>query len=258
MEEQEARGQKRHEAAMDRMEKRHAREVQIQLEKDRVKLEGSLRSQTKQVRPSEAELEKVQVERCALIEQLDVVMTDNRGLLKTMGRERRHHDVEKRTMKEQCDNLERLMRRREKQDEGKRRQHIEAMGKADALRTTLELQKKALAKEEGQWRWKCAKQEQQLGVQQDALSVSTFGVEHARKTLIRMELNMAKREHTVAAKEVAAVKYRAKVEDERQVLHSQSSTFLFACGYPGTDCWVVAVPQQYHFYRYFRVRWSGQ
>jgi hypothetical protein len=46
---------------------------------------------------------------------------------------------------------------------------------------------------------------------------------------------MAKREHTVAAKEVAAVKYRAKVEAERQVLYSLSSTFLFAC-YPCIDC----------------------
>ncbi len=68
MEEQEARGKKRHEAAMDRMEKRHAREVQIQLERDRVEFEGALRSQTRQVRQSEAELEKVQMERCALMD----------------------------------------------------------------------------------------------------------------------------------------------------------------------------------------------
>jgi hypothetical protein len=48
MEEQEARSDKRHKAAMERMETRHAREVQIELEKDRVELEGELRAQTRQ------------------------------------------------------------------------------------------------------------------------------------------------------------------------------------------------------------------
>jgi hypothetical protein len=62
MEEQEARVDKRHEAAMERMEMRHAREVQIELEKDRVELEGELRAQTRQVRQTAGELVKVQEE----------------------------------------------------------------------------------------------------------------------------------------------------------------------------------------------------
>jgi hypothetical protein len=97
MVEQEARYLKRHEAAMNRMEKKHAREVQIEVEKDRVELEGALRSQTRLVRRLEAELERVQGKRSALRDQLKVVMTDNSEMFKTMGRERRHHDVAKRT-----------------------------------------------------------------------------------------------------------------------------------------------------------------
>ena len=56
MEEQESRAGKRHEVAMERMETRHARELQIELEKDRVELEGELRAQTRQVRQTDAEL----------------------------------------------------------------------------------------------------------------------------------------------------------------------------------------------------------
>jgi hypothetical protein len=204
---------------MERIEMRHAREVQIEVQEARVELEGALRSQTGQGRQSEAELDKVQMERCELRDQLDFVMTDNRDLMKTMGRERRQHDVEKHTIQEQCDNLKSQVLRRMKLDTGKRRQHMEAMERADALQTTLELEKKALAKEEGQWRWKCAKQERLLGVQQGALSMSTLRIEHARTTLMRKESNIAKREHTVAAKEETVVKYRKKVEAERKVRH---------------------------------------
>jgi cellobiose-specific phosphotransferase system component IIA len=60
MEVQEEQGKKRHAAAMDRIEKRHAREVEIEVQEAKVELEGALRSQTRQVRQSEAELEKVQ------------------------------------------------------------------------------------------------------------------------------------------------------------------------------------------------------
>ncbi len=109
---------------MERMEMRHAREVQIEVQEARVELEGALRSQTRQGRQSEAELDKVQMERCQLRDQHDVVMTDNRDLMKTMGRERRQHDVEKQTIKEQCENLKSQVLRRNKLDTGKRRQHM--------------------------------------------------------------------------------------------------------------------------------------
>jgi hypothetical protein len=116
MEEQEARARKRHEVAMERMETRHAREVQIELEKDRVELEGELRAQTRQVRQTAAELVKVQEERSALRQQLELARTDTSNMLKRMGRERRHHDVAQQTLMEKYQNLDGLVRRREKQD----------------------------------------------------------------------------------------------------------------------------------------------
>ncbi len=106
-------------------------------------------------------------------QQLELVTTDSSDMLKRMGRERRHHDVAQQTLMEKCHHLDGLVRRREKQDEGKRRLHKEAMGRVEALSEALELEKKALAKQEGQWRWKCAKQGRQLGVEKETLSVSS-------------------------------------------------------------------------------------
>ena len=217
MEEQESRAGKRHEVAMERMETRHARELQIELEKDRVELEGELRAQTRQVRQTDAELVKVQEERSALRQQLELARTDTSNMLKTMGRDRRHHDVAQQTLMEKCQNLDGLVRRREKQDEGKKRLHKEAMVRLEGLSEALELEKKALAKQEGQWRWKCAKQERLLGVEKEALRVSKFGVDHARRTLSMNKLNMAKRDHTLTAKADAVRKDRAKVHAEREV-----------------------------------------
>jgi hypothetical protein len=208
---------KRQEAALARQESKHAREVQIEVEKDRVKLEGELRSATRTIRQSEAELEKVHEERRDLRDQLKLVMTNNSDMLKVMGRERRHNDVAKQILQDKCENLEVLVRRREKQEEGSRKQHREAMGKADALCTTLEAKKIALTKEEGQWRWKCAKKERQLGLDEDAVKVSKLGVEYVRKRLVRKEVSMGKRHITLAAKERAAAKVREKVDVEKQV-----------------------------------------
>jgi hypothetical protein len=240
MEEQASRYQKRHEAAMDRMEKKHAREVQIEVDKDRVTLEGELRSATRTIRQCEAELQKVQEERSDLRDELHIVTTDNSEMFKVMGRERRHNDVAKQTLLDKCANLEVLVRRKEKQEEGRKRQHMEAMGKADALLATFEAQKTALAKEEGQWRWKCAKKERQLGLDEDAVKVAKFGVDYARTRLERKEVSMGKRDDTLAVKERAADKVRAKVHAERQVSLLLSLNFLFPL-FPCLECMPFAL-----------------
>jgi hypothetical protein len=217
MAEHDVRAAKRQEAALARQECKHAREVQIELEKDRVKWEGDLRSETRTIRQFEAELEKVHEERSELRDHLDVVMTGHNKLLKEMGRERRHNDVAKQTLLDKCENLAALVRRREKQDDGRKRQHMELMGKADALSATLKAEKKALAKAERQWRWKCAKKERQLECDEDALKLSKLEMENARKRLGRKEVSMGKRLDILAVKERAAVKVRAKVHADRQV-----------------------------------------
>jgi hypothetical protein len=220
---------------MDRMEKKHAREVQIEVEKDRVALEGELRAVTPTIRQCEAELQKVDEERRDLRDELNIVTTDNREMLKVLGRERRHNDVAKQTLLDKCANLEVLVRRKEKQEEGRKRQHVEAMGKADVLRATFEARKTALAKEEGQWRWKCARKERQLGLDEDALKLAKFGVDYARTKLERKEVSMGKRDEKVAVKERAAEKVRAKVHAERQVSLLLSFNFLLAF-FPCIEC----------------------
>ena len=91
------------------------------------------------------------------------------------------------------------------------------MVRLEGLSKALELEKQALAKQKSRWRWKCAKQERQLVVEKEALSVSKFGVDHARRTLSRKKLNMAKRDHTLTAKADALRKDRAKVNAAREV-----------------------------------------
>ena len=98
MEEQDGRAHERHVIAMDRMAQKHAREVQIALEKDRVEKEGELRQQTRIARQSTVELGKVQVEQIGLREQLQVLEKEHNVMVKTIGRERRQHDVDRQTL----------------------------------------------------------------------------------------------------------------------------------------------------------------
>ena len=98
MEGQDGRAHERHVIAMDRMAQKHAREVQIALEKDIVEKEGELRQQTRIARQSTVELGKVQVEQIGLIEQLQVLEKEHNVMVKTIGRERRQHEVDKQTL----------------------------------------------------------------------------------------------------------------------------------------------------------------
>ena len=75
-------------------------------------MEGELRGQTRQVRQTAAEIVKVQEERSDLRPQLELARTDTSNMLKTMGRERRHHDVAQQTLMDKCQNLDGLVRRR--------------------------------------------------------------------------------------------------------------------------------------------------
>ncbi len=62
---------------MDRMEEKHAREVKLALEKDRIERDGDLRSQTRIARQTSAQLQKVKGEHIVLTEELDSVVKKN-------------------------------------------------------------------------------------------------------------------------------------------------------------------------------------
>jgi hypothetical protein len=83
---------------MERMAGKHAREVKIVLNKDRVERGGELRQQAKMARQAMAELGKVQREHRALQEHVELMANDHSEMAKTLVRERRLHDVDRQTM----------------------------------------------------------------------------------------------------------------------------------------------------------------
>ena len=202
---------------MERMEMRHAREVQIEVQESRVELEGALRSQTRQGRQTEAELDIVQIERCELRDRLDVVMTDNRDLIKTMGRERRQHDVDVREWKDKCENLEASVRVREKQEQGKKRQHKVAMSKAEDLCTTLKTRMKLLDKQEGQLRYLRAKARRQLDIEKDAVNILKSGLQRKQCVVVRQEEINIKRRDALIVDEATLGQKREKLGKDKLV-----------------------------------------
>ncbi len=102
------------------MEKKHARELEVVLTNERVHMEGELKGQARLARQAQAELRRVQLERTALAGDLHQATQDKNAMLKVIGRERREHDVELRTLVDRCENLEAAVRLRSKQDAGKK------------------------------------------------------------------------------------------------------------------------------------------
>ncbi len=98
MKEQDARAHEKHVIAMDRMAQKHEREVHIAVDNDRIEKEGELRHQTRIARQSTVELLKVQADQIGLKEQVEFMEKDNNDTVKTIWRERRHHDVERQTL----------------------------------------------------------------------------------------------------------------------------------------------------------------
>ncbi len=98
MKEHDARAHEKHVIVMDRMAQKHQREVQIALDNDRIEKEGELRHQTRIARQSAVELVKVQADQIGLKEQVELLEKEHNVMVKTIGRERRHHDVERQTL----------------------------------------------------------------------------------------------------------------------------------------------------------------
>jgi hypothetical protein len=128
---QDARSQKRHETVLDRMAKKHAREVQLEVEKETVQIVGELKGQTQIARQAEAGLKRVQAERRELQGSINRAVQDKNYALKRIGRERRQNDMDIREWKEKCENIEAALHLRDKQEQGKKQQHKVAMAKAE-------------------------------------------------------------------------------------------------------------------------------
>ena len=97
MTDHDARAEERHELSLNRLEKKHEREIQLALDTERVKMEGAFRQQTREARQSAAKLKIVLEDQRVLREQFQQVETDRNGIMKELWRERRLHNVNKQT-----------------------------------------------------------------------------------------------------------------------------------------------------------------
>jgi hypothetical protein len=230
LKEVDARARKRHDAAMVRVEKKHAREVEIVVTNERVQMEGELKGQARLARQAEAELRRVQLERKDLARDLQQAIQDKNAILKGIGRERREDDVEVRTLEDRCENLEAAVRLRAKQDAGKKLLHKLAMAKADVLCANLKVKLKVLDKEEGQLRYQRKKQGRQRGLDVDAVNILKRGVESQRLQMDRKGDRMTKRFDALAVGGATLCRRRASVEKDKKVhslLYFAASFFYF-------------------------------
>jgi hypothetical protein len=209
--------QKRHEAILERMTKKHAREVQIEVEKETVQIAGELKVQTRIARQAEAEVKRVMMERGELQSAIKRAVRDKNESLKRIGRERRQHDVDVREWKEKCDNLEASVRLREKQEQGKERQHKVAMSKAEDLCTTLKTRMKLLDKQEGQLRYLRAKARRQLDIEKDAVNILKSGVQRKQCVVVRQEEINIKRRDALIVDEATLGQKREKLGKDKLV-----------------------------------------
>ena len=235
---------------MDRMADKHAREVQIVLDKDRVEKGGELRQQARMARQATAELGKIQREQIELKERLEFMATEHNDMSKTLVRERRLHDVERQKMYyipsprpfpdplctfayvtlcpfvisriTKCDNLKATVTLKDKQDEAKKRRHREAMAKANTIKLALDTRMKALTKEEDQWRWKRYKQARNLEVEKQTLQAKHVDVQLAGKRIAREKIALRQGCAALEREASTLVKAGAKhVADKKVLRHNQ-------------------------------------
>ena len=202
---------------MERMTKKHAREVQIEVEKETVQIAGELKVQTRIARQAEAEVKRVMMERGELQSAIKRAVRDKNESLKRIGREIRQHDVDVREWKEKCDNLEASVRLREKQEQGKERQHKVAMSKAEDLCTTLKTRMKLLDKQEGQLRYLRAKARRQLDIEKDAVNILKSGVQRKQCVVVRQEEINIKRRDALIVDEATLGQKREKLGKDKLV-----------------------------------------
>ena len=155
--EQDDRALQRQQAAIARMEQRHARTVQIEMDRQRVQWEGVLREEGRSGRQLAIQMGQVLEEQAKLKAEWEQAMKARNELLKDVGRERRLRDVEKQTWLEKRTNLETALEHMNKKEDGRKGKHKTAMAKADELCAELRQQLRALEKEAGQLKWQRAK-----------------------------------------------------------------------------------------------------
>ena len=202
---------------MERMAKKHVRELQIEVEKGKVDMAVELKGQTRIARQANAELKIVQATRSQLQGDIHRAVQEKNDALRLIGRERRQYDVDVRGWKDKCENLQAAVRIRDKQDEGKKRQHKLRVEEADGLCTTLKTKLKLLDKREGELRYKHEKTRKQLGEEKAAVNILKWGVERGQSVVGRREIANTKRTDTLTKHEATLCQKRVKLQKDKQV-----------------------------------------
>jgi hypothetical protein len=230
--EHEARSQKRHGIVLERMAKKHAREVQIEVEKETVQIAGELKGQTRIARQAEVGLQRGQAEITELQQGINRAVQEKTEALKRIGRERRQHDVDVMQLKEKCGNLEASVRLRDKQEEGKKRQHKEAMAKAEDLCATLETKIKGVDAREGQLRYQRAKARRQMMVDKEAVNILKWGVEREQSLVDRRAASNTERTDTLRSEEATLCKKRDRLGKEKLVWFCPLLLTFYSLAFP--------------------------
>jgi hypothetical protein len=217
MGEHDSRAAKRQEAVIARLQKKHAREVQIEVEKATVHLEGEVKEKGRISRQTNAELQKLKGERCDLLEQLKQANADRSNDLKRIGRERRQWDVARLELVDKCGGLSAMVSLRDKQEQAKKRQHKEAMAKANELCTKLRGKLKAVLQQEGSLMYERKKLARDMSLGKQSLSLAMTRVKTDQRKVDRMDVKLTQRADNLSRQAGSIELDRAKVIQEKKV-----------------------------------------
>lgn len=196
-----ARAQQRMTASMERMQNKHVRELQLQLETKKVQLSVEVKKDARQARQVKAELDNLKGQQTALQDQLQNAISQKNTLLRTIGREKRQHDVERRTLEERAENLEAALTLRERKESLVKRNYKQKMAMAEEAVRKLRLDLKASGKLERKLRWANEKRMREVELEKESLNVQKWGLQKERAILDRQVGGFEKRTVTLAAKE---------------------------------------------------------
>jgi hypothetical protein len=181
-------------------------------------LEGEVKEKARISRQRDAELKKLKGERCDLLEQLEQANADRSNDLKRIGRERRQWDVDRQELVDKCGGLSGMVSLREKQEQAKKRQHKEAMAKANELCTKLKVKLKDVLQQEGRLSYERKKMARDNRVEHQSLSLAMTRVKTDQRKVDKMDVKLTQRADNLSRQAGSIELDWAKVNQAKKVM----------------------------------------
>jgi hypothetical protein len=159
-------------------------------------------------------------ERCDLLEQLEQANADRSNDLKRIGREKRQWDVERQELVDKCGGLSGMVSLRDKQDQAKKRQHLEVMAKANELCTKLKVKLKDVLQQEGRLSYEREKMARDNRLEHQSLSLAMTRVKTDQRKVDKMDVRLTQRADTLSRQAGNIELHRAKVNQAKKVMIS--------------------------------------